>query len=106
VNLGAALVDGPPGRHLVGEDVHVVVEGVEVREGRLVGELDGLVDRRDGLLVQLLDLVLLKDVLVPEAPGEGLDRVALPPLLDLLLGAVFLRIGHRVPAVAVRHGLD
>ena len=34
------------------------------------------------------------------------DRVALAPLLDLLLGAVLLGVGHRVAAEAVGDGLD
>ena len=105
VHLGRALVDGPPGGHVAGEDVDVVVEGVEVGEGRLVGELDGLVDGLDRLLVELLELVLLDHVLVHEPLGERLDRVALAPLLDLVLGAVLLGVGHRVAAEAVGHGL-
>ena len=83
----------------------MVVEGVEVGERRVVGELHGLVDPLDRLLVHRLDLVLLQHALVHEPLGEGGDRVALAPLLDLLLGAVLLRVGHGVAAVAVGHGL-
>ena len=38
--------------------------------------------------------------------GEGGDRVAAAPLLDLLLVAVLLGVGHRVAAVAVGDRLD
>ena len=106
VDLRGALVDGPPGGHVLVEDVDVVVERVEVGEGGVVGELDRLVDGRDGLLVELLEVFLGDHALVDQAVGERLDRVALTPLLDLFLGAVLLRVGHRVAAVAVGHRLD
>ena len=105
VHLGRALVHGPPGGDVAVVDVDVVVERVEVGERRVVGELDGLVHRLDRLLVQLLELVLRDHVLILEALGERLDRVALAPLLDLVLRAVLLGVGHRVAAEAVGHGL-
>src|SRR4029079_13300379 len=72
VDPGGALVDRVPAADLVAEDVDVVVERRGLRMGRLVGERDGLVDDRDGLLVDLLDVVL-----GPEAPAheEGGPRL-------------------------------
>ena len=101
VHAGGALVDRVPALDLVAEDVDVVVERLGRRERRLVGELDGLVDPADDLLVEPLGLALLEHALLLEPAGEDLDRVALAPLRDLLLGAVLLGVGHRVAAEAV-----
>src|SRR6478735_7184550 len=108
VDTRGALVDRVPATDLVAEHVDVVVEGRGLGMGRPVGERDGLVDDRDGLLVDVLHVVLGHHALVAEAGGEGLERIALAPLLDLLLGAVLLRVGHRVAAEAVgdRHDED
>ena len=106
VHAGRALVDRVPALHLVAEHVDVVVERLRRREGRLVGERDRLVDPRDRRLVHLLRLALLEHAVVQQPLGERVDRVALAPLGDLLLGAVLLRVGHRVAAEAVGDGLD
>ena len=73
--------------------------------GRVVGELDGLVDRLLGLLVELLDVLVGHQPVLGHPLAEVVDRVALAPLLDLLLGAVLLGVGHGVAAVAVGHRL-
>ena len=106
VHAGGALVDGVPALDLVAEHVDVVVERLGRREGRLVGERDGLVDPLDDRLVELLRLALLEDALLLELAREDLDRVVLAPLLDLLLAAVLLGVGHRVAAEAVGDRLD
>ena len=102
VHAGGPLVDRVPAPDLVAEDVDVVVQRLRCRERRLVGERDRLVDPLHGFLVEPLGLVLVE----LQPLGERGDRVALAPLLDLLLGPVLLRIGHRVPAEAVGDGLD
>src|SRR6185436_4119697 len=106
VDAGRALVEGVPAADLVAEDVDVVVERLRLWVGRRVGEGDGLVDDRDGLLVDLLDVLLARGALLDQARGEALERVARPPLLDLLLRAVLLGVGHRVAAEAVGDRLD
>src|SRR5438132_567006 len=55
------------------------------------------IDRRDHLLA---------DAELPQPLAIKLDRIALLPLLELALGAVFRRIGARVAAVAIGHALD
>jgi len=50
--------------------------------------------------------VLLDRALVHRPLREGRDRVALAPLLDLLLAAVVLGVGHRVASEAIGDGLD
>jgi hypothetical protein len=74
-----------------------------IRELHLLGLSDLGIDRRAGLLVDLLELLLSRDVpleqLVFQA-GDGVLRGA--HALDLLTRAVRgAWIGHRVPAVAV-----
>ena len=95
-----------PAAHLLAEDVDVVVERGEVGERARVRELDSLVHGLDRLLVQRVGVLLRDDPLVGQALAEVQDRVAAPPLLDLLLCSVLLGVGHRVTAVAVGHGLD
>ncbi len=106
VHAGGALVDRVPAAHLVAQDVDVVVERLGRRERGLVGERHGLVDAADDRLVELLGLALVEHALVLEPLGEDLDRVLLAPLGDLLLGAVLLRVGHRVAAEAIGDRLD
>ena len=80
----------------------MVVDRLGRGEVGIVGELDGLVDARHRGLVELGDVVLAQ----VEPLRVARDRVALAPLLDLLLVPVLLRIGHRVAAEAVGLGLD
>src|SRR4051812_49027956 len=81
-------------------DIQVVVDRLQLRERRLLGDLHGRVDERDRLLVQRIEIDIV------EALRERLDRVALAPLLDVLVGAVLLGVCHRVALVAVRDGLE
>src|SRR3954469_5658425 len=106
VDAGRARVDRVPAADLATEHVDVVVERLGLGVVRVVGELDRLVDGVDRRLVELLEVVLGEDLLLDEALAERLDRVALAPLGDLLLRAVLLGVGHRVPAEAVRDRLD
>src|SRR5262249_10311339 len=104
VRLGAALVDRVPALAL--EDVEALVERVEGGLGRGLGEIDRGLDLLLGLVSDLLDLALAEDALPDTAPGEGLDRVLLAPLVDLLALAVDLGVGGGVAAVAVGEGLE
>ena len=106
MHAGGSLVDRVPALNLVAEHVDVVVERLGGRERRLVGERNRLVDAGDRRIVQLLRLAFLEHPAAQEPLGERVDRIALAPLRDLLLRAVLLRVGHRVPAEAIRDGLD
>src|SRR3954451_12876837 len=83
-------------------NVEVVVDRLGRGELRGLGELDGLVDPPRRGLVELGHGVLGE----LELGGVGGDRVALAPVLDLLLLPVLLGVGHRVPGEPVGHGLD
>ena len=106
VHLGRALVHRVPALHLVAEHVHVVVERLERRRGALVRELHRLVDDLDRLAVQFLEALLVQVAGLLQELRVGLDRVALAPLLHLLLGPVDLGVGRGVAAEAVGERLD
>src|SRR3712207_5169100 len=60
-----------------------------------------------GLAPDLLDLILVDSAVLEELLLEEPDRVALAPLLDLLLGAVLLEeVGGAVGGGPVGQGLD
>ena len=88
------------------EDVEVVVERVERRLRRGVGELDRLEHLGLDLLADRGEVVVGDRAGLDQPPGEDLDRVAALPLLDLVLVAVDLGIGGRVAAVAIGERLD
>ncbi len=92
--------------HLVAEHIHIVVQRLRRRERRALGEGDGLVHLGQRLRVDLGAGVRVEDPFALQEIAEAGDRVALAPAGDLLLGAVFLGIGHRVTAEAVGDGLD
>ena len=104
MRLGGALVDRVPA--LAVEDVELLVEGVERRLGRGVGELDRRQDLLIGLVADLLHLALAEHAVLDAALREALDRVLLAPLVDLLALAIDLGVGSRVPAEAVGERLE
>jgi hypothetical protein len=70
-------------------------------------EVGGLRDDRLDLAVDLLESVGIDHAQLQYPRLHALDRVLLlAHLLDLLLGAVFRRVGHRVAAVAVGQHLE
>src|SRR5437773_10073330 len=68
---------------------------------RLLGEADGVLHLRLGLVVDRIQLLVGLDAQGADAPGEDADRVPLHPLLHLFLGAILGRVGDRVAAEAV-----
>src|SRR3954470_17535252 len=106
VDARGARVDRVPAAHLTAEHLDVVVERFRLGVRRVVGELDRLVDDGDRRLVEFLEVLVREHLVLDEALAERRDRVALAPLLDLLLRAVLLRVGHRVAAEAIGDRLD
>src|SRR5205814_2128817 len=82
--------------------IHVLLHRLRRGERRALGEPDGLLHLRLGLVVERAELVVGGDAERPDALPEQLDRVALHPLLDLFAGPVLRRIGDRVAAEAIR----
>src|SRR5215813_14522516 len=89
-----------------GSGIHVLPDGGGVGYGGPLREIDGILDLRLRLVVEGVELLLRRDAELLDALGEDADRIALHPLLELLLAAILPRVGHRVPAKAVRLGLD
>src|SRR5438093_9131495 len=89
-----------------GSGIHVLGDRLWRRERRLLGELDGVLDLRLDVVVERPELLGAGDAERLHALAEDVDRIALHPLLHLLLAAVLGGVGHRVAAEAVRLGLD
>src|SRR6059058_1311161 len=71
-----------------GSGIDVVLDRFGRGHRRLLGEADGVLDLRLGLVVDRPELLLGRDAEGADALGEDADRVPLHPLLHLLLGAV------------------
>src|SRR5207244_2097878 len=71
------------------------------RRRRLLGEADGVLHLRLGLAIERPELLVGRDTEGADAPGDDAERVALHPLLHLLLGAVLGRVRDRLAAAAV-----
>src|SRR3989449_5379110 len=89
-----------------GSGIDVFHDRLRRRERRLLGKLDGVRHLPLDLVVERPELLGVGDAERLDALPEDLDRVALHPLLDLLLAPVLRGVGHRVAAEAVRLGLD
>src|SRR5215471_21329904 len=92
--------------HLPLTGVQIAIELVDVRVGALVGEADGLVDLRLDAVLELLELVGAGDARLAELLLEADHGIAAAPVLLLLLGAVLVRVHHRVALEAVVDRLD
>ena len=100
----------PHERGLAAADVNVLVEdlGRRLRHGHLLRNLDFLVDRGAGVLVEALELLLRGDFPVEQLLLESRDGVLRRAhALNLLTRAVRrARVGHGVAAVAVGDVLE
>src|SRR5690606_28519705 len=102
------LVPGPLGRD---DAVRRGVDVLEGRDGRSAVEGADAGPEADaqlvGGLLHLGDVVVVELLLRPQEGSEPVDRVAAPPHLLLVGGAVARRVvRRRVGAHAVREGLD
>src|SRR5215470_9847584 len=86
--------------------IHLLRDGGGIRDRRPLRELDGVLHLRLRLVVEGVELLLGRDPELLDALGEDAERIALHPLLELLLAAVLAGIGHGVAAKAIRLGLD
>src|SRR6059058_3806577 len=84
-----------------GSGIDVVLDRLGRGRRRLLGEADGVLHLRLGLVVDRIQLLVGRDAQGADAPGEDADRVPLHPLLHLFLGAILGRVGDRVAAEAV-----
>src|SRR5262245_57363819 len=84
-----------------GSDIDVLLHRLRRGRWRGLGERDRVLDRRLGLVVDLLQALLGRDAERLHALPQDVDGIALHPLLHLFLGAILGRVGHGVPAEAV-----
>src|SRR5262245_50295602 len=75
-------------------DIHVPRDGLGRRLGRALRELDGVLHLRDRLGVELLQALERGDPEPFDALAQERDRIAVPPLLHLFLGAILGGVGH------------
>ena len=60
-----------------------------------------VVDLRRDRALELVEVAVLEQAALPQHGREEVDRIALAPVLDLLLRPVEIGVGHRVGAEAV-----
>src|SRR5438132_11961835 len=82
-------------------DVNVLKKLGSVREGTLFSELHRFLDLLSDLDFKSLERVFREDRVLNQPRLESRDRVQLPPLVDLPIRTVDLRISLVVPVVSV-----